>query len=146
MRQRARVAYLPSNRGSSIHVRYSKSKWSVRTDVGHALLYSKGFAVSCALQFVGALAAVILTVRSSAATVVCVAVAYIHCVRKISYRNDNKRRDEKYGKPVQDEPVDTSEFADKVRYVDYLSFSGRSCSYAGPGVPLCSVMILPWTA
>ncbi|EIW55152.1 MFS general substrate transporter [Trametes versicolor FP-101664 SS1] len=61
--------------------------------------YIKGFAVSCALQFLGALAAVILT---------------------ISYRNDNKRRDEKYGEPAQDEPVDTSELADKApgfRYV-----------------------------
>lgn len=40
---------------------------------------------------------------------------------KISYRNDNKRRDEKYGIPKQDEPVDTSELADKVRVVDRLS-------------------------
>lgn len=115
MRQRTRVAYFPSDRRSSIHVRHIKFKWDVLTDVRHALYYSKGFAVSCALQFLGALAAVILTVSTSA---ILVLHAYTNYVRQISYRNDNKRRDIKYGKPVQDMPVDTSELADKVRIVD----------------------------
>lgn len=73
------------------------------------------------------------------------ALAHIHCVRKISYRNDNKRRDEKYGKPVQDEPVDTSELADKVRDLKTwmpLSFAEAASMYAGSGVPLCSVILL----
>lgn len=98
----------------------------------HALRFSKGFAVSCALQFLGALAAVILTVSPSATTAVLVVSTHIHCVRKISYRNDNKRRDEKYGEPAQDEPVDTSELADKVRNVHCLPPFGRSCVICRP--------------
>ena len=53
----------------------------------------KGFAVTCALQFLAALAAVVLTV---------------------SYRLENRRRDKLYGKPVPDATVDTLELADKV--------------------------------
>ncbi|KAI0676438.1 MFS general substrate transporter [Trametes maxima] len=60
--------------------------------------YIKGFAVTCALQFVAALAALILT---------------------MSYRLDNKVRDSKYGKPVPDAPVDTSVLADKAPYFRY---------------------------
>ena len=55
--------------------------------------YSKGFAVTCALQFLAALAAIVLTV---------------------SYRIENRRRDRKYGKPVPNATVDTTELADKV--------------------------------
>ena len=54
----------------------------------------KGFAVSCALEFLAALVAVVLTV---------------------SYRLENRRRDKLYGKPVPDATVDTLELADKVR-------------------------------
>lgn len=79
--------------------------------------------MSCALQFLGALAAVILTVSPGLQLLCLVALAHIHCVRKISYRNDNKRRDEKCGKPVQGEPVDTSELADKVRVFEDLDAS-----------------------
>ncbi|KAI0819921.1 MFS general substrate transporter [Trametes gibbosa] len=60
--------------------------------------YMRGFAVTCALQFVAALAAVILT---------------------ISYRIENKRRDIKYGKAMPDAPVDTSELADKAPMFRY---------------------------
>ncbi|KAI0366855.1 MFS general substrate transporter [Pilatotrama ljubarskyi] len=60
--------------------------------------YIRGFAVTCALQFVAALAALVLT---------------------ISYRIENKRRDRKYGKPVPDAPVDTSELADQAPMFRY---------------------------
>ncbi|KAI0356061.1 MFS general substrate transporter [Trametes cingulata] len=60
--------------------------------------YIRGFAVTCALQFVAAIAALVLT---------------------ISYRIDNKRRDRKYGKPVPDAPVDTSELADQAPMFRY---------------------------
>ena len=49
--------------------------------------------MTCALQFLAALAAVILT---------------------ISYRLENRRRDKLHGKPVPDATVDTLELADKV--------------------------------
>ncbi|RPD61293.1 MFS general substrate transporter [Lentinus tigrinus ALCF2SS1-6] len=61
--------------------------------------YIKGFAVTCALQFLAALAAIVLTV---------------------SYHIENRRRDRKYGKPVPNATVDTTELADKApdfRYV-----------------------------
>ncbi|RDX44403.1 MFS general substrate transporter [Lentinus brumalis] len=61
--------------------------------------YIKGFAVTCALQFVAALAAIVLTV---------------------SYRMENRRRDRKHGSPVPNATVDTTELADKApdfRYV-----------------------------
>ncbi|KAI9067862.1 MFS general substrate transporter [Trametes sanguinea] len=61
--------------------------------------YIRGFAVTCALQFVAAIAALVLT---------------------ISYRIENKRRDNKYGKPVQDAPVDTLELADKAPMFRYV--------------------------
>ncbi|GBE88729.1 Uncharacterized transporter [Sparassis crispa] len=58
-----------------------------------------GFAVSCALEFVSAVTAIILTMY---------------------YRMENKRRDGKFGKPIRDAMVDTSELADMApdfRYV-----------------------------
>ncbi|PIL23422.1 MFS general substrate transporter [Ganoderma sinense ZZ0214-1] len=61
--------------------------------------YVKGFAVTCALEFLAALVAIVLTV---------------------SYRLENRRRDKLYGKPVPDATVDTLELADKApdfRYV-----------------------------
>ncbi|KAF8518348.1 major facilitator superfamily domain-containing protein [Hysterangium stoloniferum] len=54
--------------------------------------YIKGFAVSCALQFVATICALILT---------------------IFYRLENKRRDSVYGRPNPDEGVDTSDLADE---------------------------------
>ena len=50
--------------------------------------------MTCALQFLGCLMAIILTV---------------------SYRLENKRRDRVYGKPDPNATVDTAEMADKVR-------------------------------
>ncbi|TRM62229.1 major facilitator superfamily domain-containing protein [Schizophyllum amplum] len=61
--------------------------------------YVKGFAVSCALQFLA---------------VLCIAVL------SISYRLENRARDRIHGKPIPDAPVDTSVLADKApdfRYV-----------------------------
>ncbi|KAI0676436.1 MFS general substrate transporter [Trametes maxima] len=60
--------------------------------------YIRGFAVSCALQFLNAFTALVLT---------------------ISYGVENKRRDERYGKPVPDAPVDTSILADKAPLFRY---------------------------
>ncbi|KAI0763076.1 MFS general substrate transporter [Trametes elegans] len=60
--------------------------------------YIKGFAVTCALQFVAAIAAIILT---------------------ISYRIENRRRDAKYGKPDPNATVDTLELADKAPLFRY---------------------------
>ncbi|KAI0716553.1 MFS general substrate transporter [Earliella scabrosa] len=61
--------------------------------------YIKGFAVTCALQFLGCLMAIILTV---------------------SYRLENKRRDRVYGKPDPNATVDTAEMADKAPNFRYL--------------------------
>ncbi|KAI0760248.1 MFS general substrate transporter [Fomes fomentarius] len=61
--------------------------------------YIKGFAVTCALQFLAAVFAIILTV---------------------SYRLENKRRDKLYGKPVPNETVDTAELADKAPNFRYV--------------------------
>ncbi|CCL99611.1 uncharacterized protein FIBRA_01629 [Fibroporia radiculosa] len=61
--------------------------------------YIKGFAITCALLFVSALVALILS---------------------ISYRLENQRRDRLYGKPEPNATVDTSELADNApdfRYV-----------------------------
>ncbi|KAA1472445.1 MFS general substrate transporter [Dentipellis sp. KUC8613] len=61
--------------------------------------YIKGFAISCALQFLGALCALLLT---------------------IYHRLENERRDRVEGKPTPGVTVDTSELADKAigfRYV-----------------------------
>ncbi|KIJ15994.1 2.A.1.14 the Anion:Cation symporter family [Paxillus involutus ATCC 200175] len=54
--------------------------------------YSRGFGTSGGLMFLAALAALVLT---------------------ISYRLENKRRNEEFGEPDLDERVDTSELADK---------------------------------
>ncbi|EKM50888.1 uncharacterized protein PHACADRAFT_262766 [Phanerochaete carnosa HHB-10118-sp] len=62
--------------------------------------YTKGFAVSCALEFLCVLAAIILTV---------------------SYRIDNHQRDCKYGKVENtDATVDTRELADKAPMFRYV--------------------------
>ena len=57
-------------------------------------VYSKSFAVTCALEFLAAIVAIVLT---------------------INYRLENKRRDSKYGTPHPNATVDTSELADQVR-------------------------------
>ena len=97
--------------------------------------YSKGFAVTCALQFLAALAAIVLTV---------------------SYRIENRRRDRKYGKPVPNATVDTTELADKVCSLHILlRVTALSCGdwirgcgsgsltnhslCAGSGFPLCGL-------
>ncbi|KAK7678142.1 hypothetical protein QCA50_018936 [Cerrena zonata] len=54
--------------------------------------YIKGFAITCALEFLAAICGIILT---------------------ISYRIENKRRDKKHGRPDPDATVDTTELADK---------------------------------
>ncbi|KAI0738928.1 MFS general substrate transporter [Daedaleopsis nitida] len=54
--------------------------------------YIKGFGVTCALQFLGAVFAIVLTVY---------------------YRTENRRRDQKYGVPIPNAPVDTSQLADE---------------------------------
>ncbi|KAJ2914794.1 hypothetical protein MD484_g5598, partial [Candolleomyces efflorescens] len=61
--------------------------------------YTRGFAVSCSLAFLAALCSVILS---------------------ISYRVENARRDQLYGKVVPDEPVDTQELADKAPNFRYV--------------------------
>jgi len=61
--------------------------------------YIKGFAISCALEFLAAIMSIVLS---------------------ISYRRENARRDALYGKPHPEARVDTSERADKAddfRYV-----------------------------
>ncbi|KAF8636920.1 hypothetical protein AX17_003171 [Amanita inopinata Kibby_2008] len=61
--------------------------------------YIKGFAVSCALEFLVVICSLVLT---------------------ISYRRDNARRDKLYGKPEPDARVDTSELADKAPNFRYV--------------------------
>ncbi|KAI0738952.1 MFS general substrate transporter [Daedaleopsis nitida] len=61
--------------------------------------YIKGFAITCALELLGAVFAIILTV---------------------SYRIENKRRDAKYGKPDPNATVDTTELADKAPNFRYV--------------------------
>jgi len=61
--------------------------------------YIKGFAISCALEFLAALCAIVLSV---------------------SYRRDNSRRDRLYGRPDGNAKVDTSELADKAPNFRYL--------------------------
>lgn len=87
--------------------------------IRHRLL-SKGFAVTCALQFLAAVFAIILTV---------------------SYRIENKRRDAKYGKPVLNATVDTTELADKVSG-DLLFYCAvfMLVPVVGPELPLCAIM------
>ncbi|EJD05399.1 MFS general substrate transporter [Fomitiporia mediterranea MF3/22] len=62
--------------------------------------YIKGFAVSCALEFLAAICALILSA---------------------SYFWDNRRRDRIYGKPEPEAKVDTSELADKAPLFRYLT-------------------------
>ncbi|KAJ8518732.1 hypothetical protein ONZ45_g4259 [Pleurotus djamor] len=59
----------------------------------------KGFAISCALEFLAACCAIVLTV---------------------SYRLENSRRDEKYGAACPDAKVDTAQFADKAPMFRYV--------------------------
>ncbi|KAL1717068.1 major facilitator superfamily domain-containing protein [Schizophyllum commune] len=61
--------------------------------------YTKGFAVSCALEFLA---------------VLCIATL------SISYRLENRARDRKYGKPIPDASVDTSVLADKAPNFRYV--------------------------
>jgi MFS family permease len=61
--------------------------------------YIKGFAISCALSFLSAVCAVILSV---------------------SYRLDNRKRDRLHGKPAPDAKVDTHAFADKAPQFRYV--------------------------
>ncbi|KAL1754194.1 major facilitator superfamily domain-containing protein [Schizophyllum commune] len=61
--------------------------------------YTKGFAVSCALEFLA---------------VLCIATL------SISYRLENRSRDRKYGKPIPDASVDTSVLADKAPNFRYV--------------------------
>ena len=80
--------------------------------------YTKGFAVSCALEFFAALCAIILTVG---------VIRQFRCFSshndtQISYRVDNRQRDRKYGKVENTEAtVETRELADKVRHAISLS-------------------------
>jgi len=62
-------------------------------------LYTKGFAISCALEFLAAACSIALTV---------------------SYRMDNARRNRLYGKPAVDAKVDTRELADKAPDFRYM--------------------------
>ncbi|KAK7678322.1 hypothetical protein QCA50_018670 [Cerrena zonata] len=61
--------------------------------------YVKGFAVTCALEFLAAICGIILT---------------------MSYRLENKRRNQKYGIPDPDAAVDTTELADKAPMFRYV--------------------------
>jgi len=61
--------------------------------------YTKGFAISCALEFLAAICSIILS---------------------ISYRRDNRKRDQAYGVPDPDARVDTSVLADKAPGFRYL--------------------------
>ncbi|KAK7678343.1 hypothetical protein QCA50_018692 [Cerrena zonata] len=61
--------------------------------------YIKGFAISCALEFLAAICGIILTV---------------------SYRLDNRRKNKKYGIPNPDVEVDTDELADKAPMFRYI--------------------------
>jgi hypothetical protein len=61
--------------------------------------YSRGFGVSGALMFLAAFSALTLT---------------------ISYRWENARRNDAFGEPDRDAPVDTSELADKAPGFRYI--------------------------
>ena len=80
-------------------------------------VYSKGFAVTCALEFLAAIVAIVLTVN---------------------YRLENKRRDSKYGTPHPNATVDTSELADQVRaYAMSIILQRRGLTVeVGSGLPL----------
>ncbi|KAI6044007.1 major facilitator superfamily domain-containing protein [Pisolithus marmoratus] len=72
--------------------------------------YLRGFTITCTLM---------------AWATVCATILYV------SYKRDNKRRDELYGKPDPDATVDTSELADKVSDFDYLT-SLLTVRHTGP--------------
>ncbi|KZV90269.1 MFS general substrate transporter [Exidia glandulosa HHB12029] len=61
--------------------------------------YTKGFGVSCAMQFAACISCIILTVH---------------------YRRENRRRDAKHGVPQKDGEVDTSVVADRAEMFRYL--------------------------
>jgi len=61
--------------------------------------YIRGFGVSCALMFLGAVLSIVLS---------------------ISYRMDNSRRNKLYGIPEPNAKVDTHELADKAPGFRYL--------------------------
>ncbi|EGO03746.1 hypothetical protein SERLA73DRAFT_175369 [Serpula lacrymans var. lacrymans S7.3] len=61
--------------------------------------YTKGFSITCGLELLAALCAILLSV---------------------SFRWDNQRRDKLYGKPDPDAKVDTSELADKAPSFRYV--------------------------
>ncbi|KAJ7204804.1 MFS general substrate transporter [Mycena pura] len=61
--------------------------------------YIKGFAISCALEFLAAIVSIVLS---------------------ISYHRENARRDALYGKPHPEARVDTSELADKANDFRYV--------------------------
>jgi sugar phosphate permease len=61
--------------------------------------YTQGFAIGCALEFLGAVCCIILS---------------------ISYRRENARRDKLYGKPVDNARVDTHELADQAPNFRYM--------------------------
>lgn len=73
--------------------------------------YIKGFAVSCGLEFAGAIAAIVLTVSAAIEK----SRQHLRKAVQISYRHENARRNRKHG-IVHDinAPVDTQELADKV--------------------------------
>ncbi|KII87878.1 hypothetical protein PLICRDRAFT_112035 [Plicaturopsis crispa FD-325 SS-3] len=62
--------------------------------------YMKGFAISCGLEFLGAILCVVL---------------------HVTYRIENARRDRKYGKPEPGARVDTQELADKAPAFRYVT-------------------------
>ncbi|TFK49127.1 MFS general substrate transporter [Heliocybe sulcata] len=61
--------------------------------------YIKGFAITCALEWLSA--------------VICIAL-------HISYKMENRRRDRVYGKPTPDTKIDTTELADKAPTFRYV--------------------------
>lgn len=73
--------------------------------------------VSCALMFLGAILAIVLSVSY---TPVLSYILFVHSSnengQQLSYRQDNLRRNELYGIPEPDAKVDTHELADKVLF------------------------------
>lgn len=76
---------------------------------------SKGFAVSCALEFLGAILGAVLYV--SHITVFEARFVDISWGSQVSYKTDNTSRDRKYGKVADtDATVETRELADQVNF------------------------------